>query len=232
MQIDYMIDKLKSKVKAGGYIAYFQDNTSSYGDTNYLRSLFNEATTHPQILELAISTRPDYISDEFLQILTEIKKPVTVEIGIQSVNDKSLLFLNRGHSQIDNDQAIMALKKYPFRTGVHIILGIHGETRTDIDKTINWINSHTRINDVKIHHLAVYNDSKLAEIMSKEDIIDLESYINLLTYFVDNLRDDITISRLFTSNLNRHKKMLNNFPGIKREWMNRVMRLYSPQKNT
>ena len=220
-QINYLITKLKNKIKTGGYIAYFQDNTSSFGDINYLQRLFTEAAKHQEILELIISTRPDYLYPDFLEMLKSINKPVTIELGIQTVNDKSLCYLNRGHTQADNQKALDLLKLYDHRVGIHIILGIPGESHSDIDNTINWINENTYINDVKIHHLAVFKDSKLADIMKKDEMINLNDYIILLKYFLSKLREDIVISRLFTSNLNRHEKMMNDFPGTKREWMNR-----------
>ncbi|MCL2064113.1 MAG: radical SAM protein [Candidatus Cloacimonetes bacterium] len=231
-QINYMIDKLKSKVKTGGYIAYFHDNTSLYGDTEYLYTLFKEADRHPEILELIISTRPDYLPEILLKKISELNKPITIEIGVQTTSDKSLKYLNRGHTQADNQKAIEILLKYSFRIGVHIILGIPGETEDDIDKTIHWINSNEMISDVKIHHLAVFKGSKLANMIEKKDIIDLDSYIRLLAYFIRNLRNDLTISRLFTSNLNRHQTMLNNFPGDKRMWINKFLNEFDKISHT
>ena len=222
-QIDYLIKKLKSKVKSGGYIAYFQDNTSLHGDPDYLFSLFKAADEHPEILELIFSTRPDCLPESILNKLTKLNKPITIEIGIQTTNDKSLKFLNRGHTQADNQRAIENLLKYSFKIGVHIILGIPGETKEDIDRTLDWINSNKVISDVKIHHLAVFKGAKLAEMIEKKDMIDLDSYLVLLAYFVQNLRKDLTISRLFTSNLNRQQIMLNAFPGVKRMWLNRFV---------
>ena len=220
-QIDYMIQKLMPKVRAGGYIAYFQDGTSFYGEKDYLLSTFREADSHPQVLELIVSTRPDYISEELLDTLGQLKKPLTIEVGIQSANDGALLFLNRGHKHVDNQSAIEKLVKYNYKIGVHIMLGVPGERVEDVLKTAEFINENKRINDVKIHHLAVFRGSRLAEIMEPAHMIDLDSYIRLLSLFISNLREDLTVSRLFTSNLNRHQTMLNDFPGIKRMWLNR-----------
>ena len=220
-QIDYLIEKLRTKVKAGGYIAYFQDGTSSYGDLDYLFSLFSEAENHPQILELIISTRPDYISIEFLDMLKKIKKPITIEIGMQTANDKSLIFLNRGHLHRDTEAALKLLMKYSYKIGVHIILGIPDETFEDIQNTLDFINKNEIIKDVKIHHLAVFDGSKLASQGIKG--ISLDEYIEILAYFIPRLREDITISRLFTSNLNKNQTMLNDFPGVKRMWMNKFV---------
>ena len=225
-QIDYLIEKISKKVKAGGFIAYFQDNTSSFGELDYLFSLFSEADNHPQILEIIISTRPDYISVDFLEMLKNIKKPITIEIGMQSANDKSLIFLNRGHSQKDTEQALKLIMKFSYRIGVHIILGIPDETIEDIQNTLDFINKNECINDVKIHHLAVFEGSKLATLGIKG--ISLDEYIEILNYFLQRLREDITVSRLFTSNLNRNQTMLNDFPGVKRIWMNKFIKKYIP----
>ena len=223
-QINYLIAKLKKKIKAGGYIAYFQDNTSSFGDIEYLEKIFTEASEHPEILELIISTRPDYLFPDFLDMLKNITKPITIELGIQTVNDKSLSYLNRGHTQDDNQKAIDLIKLYDYRVGIHIILGIPREDNSDIAKTSDWININTHIKDVKIHHLAVFKDSKLAKIVKKDEILSLENYVILLDDFLYNLRNDIVVSRLFTSNLNRHEKMLNDFSGTKREWINKFIK--------
>ena len=220
-QIDYLIEKISSKVKVGGFIAYFQDNTSSYGDIEYLFSLFKEADNHPQILEIIISTRPDYISADFLNMLKDINKPITIEIGMQTANDKSLLFLNRGHLHSDTERALKLIMKYSYRIGVHIILGISEETIEDIENTLDFINKNECIKDVKIHHLAVFEGSKLATLGIKG--ISLEEYIEILAYFIKGLRSEVTISRLFTSNLNREQIMLNDFPGVKRMWLNKFM---------
>ena len=219
LTIDNLIEKIKTKVKASAYIAYFQDGTSFLGDPDYLFNMFKVADNHQDIVELIISTRPDCLPVNILNKLEELSKPVTIEIGIQTTSDDSLLYLNRGHTQSDNDKAIEILNNYNFRVGVHIILGIPGETKQQIDNTLNWINNNMIIKDVKIHHLAVYKGTKLAEIIDKEDIINLEDYLSLLIYFTKNLRKDITISRLFTSNLSKNRTMLNDFPGNKRIWL-------------
>jgi hypothetical protein len=224
-QIDYLIEKIRKKVSAGGYIAYFQDISSIAKGRSLavkigsILSQLSDATNHHSILELIVATRPDTLTIELLDMLNTIKKPVTIEIGIQSADDNTLSFLNRGHTHDDNISAIQILSQYDLRVGVHIILGSPND---DVNKTIDFINSNPVINDVKIHHLAVFCGSKLAETMHPSQIISLDEYIPLLTYFIKNLRADLTISRLFTSNLNRHQTMLNDFPSVKRNWMNRL----------
>jgi hypothetical protein len=219
-QIDYLVHKIKNKVKAHGYIAYFQDNTSSFGDINYLCDLFQQASAHPDILELIISTRPDFLSKEFLDMLQGMAKPVSIEIGIQSIHDASLALLHRGHTQSTNESATYLCQDYSFDIGVHIILGIPGESILDIEKTAHWINSQTIISDVKIHHLAIFEG---ATIMHTDTApISLCEYIPILAHFISHLRPEVTISRLFTSNLNRHQTMKNDFPGVKRNWIDRL----------
>ena len=223
-QIDFLISKISDKVfkvnQKKAYIAYFQENTSSYGNLDYLYSLFKQADNHPQILEIIISTRPDYLSADFLKMLKNLSKPVKLEIGIQTIHDKSLKLFNRNHTQQDNINAINLLSENSVDTGVHLIIGSPLETLKDILETIDWVNNQAIISDVKLHNLIVYKDAEISCKLKEQDIINLEQYIQYLTEIIKNLRPNMIISRLFTSNLNRHQKMLNNFPGIKKHWLN------------
>ena len=228
-QIDYLSEKIRDKVfknyQNEAYIAYFQENTSSYGDIDYLHSLFKQADNHPKILEIIISTRPDYINTQFLEILNDIKKPYKIEVGIQTIHNKSLQFFNRNHSHEDNIRAIDLLKKYSINTGAHLIIGCPLENHPKhkyVLETIEWINNQDNISDIKLHNLVVYKEAELANIINKSDLLNLPHYLEILTEIIKNIRPDIVISRLFTSNLNRHNKMLNDFPGIKKHWLNQL----------
>lgn len=224
-QIDYLSGKLIAKFGNIGFSAYFQDNTSTYGDPEYLESLFLEADQHSLIKELVISTRPDYLNESILEIIKKLKKPVTVEIGIQTIHDKSLTFLRRGHLQINNAKAIELLNKYQIRTGAHLILGIPGETKEDILATIDWINEQ-HISEVKFHHLVVYKDTELEQAFKETKLSqaynNLAEYCELLGMIIQRLNKDCVISRFFTSNLIQDRSSLNQFPGIKKKWLNEL----------
>jgi len=219
-QIEYLSQKISHQVICGGFIAYFQSVFFSTSNAVQLSKMFLQADQHPQILESIIAVRPDEITNEFLEILKLFQKPVTIEIGVQSVNDQSLIFLNRGHSHNDNQRAIELLSDHNINYGLHIILGIPND---NVEQTIRWINSLKNIVDVKIHHLAVYKETKLAHLIAPQEIISLARYIPLLSYFISRLRKEITISRLFTSNLYRTQIMLNDFPPNKKIWLNQLL---------
>ena len=224
-QIDYLIPKIEKKCGQVGYIAYFQDNTSTYGDPEFLKRCFLEADNHQMIDEIIISTRPDYLNSEMIKIFSCLNKPLTIEIGIQTIHDKSLLFLNRNHTQQDNEDSINLLKEHDIRTGVHLILGIPCETTKDVMETIYWINLK-KISEVKLHHLIAYEGTKLGDLFINKQIkfpfSSFEDYLLLLSKIILKINPNCNISRFFTSNLNQTMSALNQFPGIKKIWLNEL----------
>lgn len=224
-QIDFLIPKLKAKCGQVGFIAYFQDNTSTCGPLDELRMAFQQADLHPDILEIVISTRPDFINTEIINIIKYIKKNVTVELGIQSIHDNSLQYLNRNHSQEDNQNAVNLLIKNNIPISAHLILGIPYETEEDIKKTIQWT-INNGFSELKLHHLVAYKGTRLGDIYEQEPSLftlqDPDTYIRLLGELIKDIPGNIAISRFFTSNLNQTGKSLNQFPGIKKIWLNQL----------
>lgn len=231
-QIDLMINKICTKTGAQSYIAYFQENTSTYGENSYLMNCFLQADVHPQINELIISTRPDCLTSEHLELMKNLKKPLTIELGIQSIHDKSLKFLNRNHSQIDNQNAINLIHLFNqqnpdqyIKIAVHLILGIPGESKDDILKTINFINQNN-IDEIKFHHLIVYKNTPLEYLIKQTNHLpvytNLEEYCELLSDIIAILNPKTLVSRFFTSNLIQDNSSLNQFPGIKKTWLNQL----------
>jgi len=232
-QIEYMTGKLTRQYGDIGFIAYFQDNTSTYGDLDYLVNLFRQADIHPLIQEIIVSTRPDYLNPEILDIFQHFSKEVRIEIGLQTINDKSLRFLNRNHSQQDNINALALIKEFGLKTGVHLIMGIPGENKNDIMETIGFL-IRNKIDEIKFHHLVVYKNTRLAELYETVNwecaYHDLNEYCELLGEIFPYISPDTVISRFFTSNLNRHNNALNQFPGIKKIWINHLTKMLN-EKN-
>ncbi|HOE91758.1 MAG TPA: TIGR01212 family radical SAM protein [Candidatus Cloacimonadota bacterium] len=232
-QIDYLTNKISKQYRDIGFIAYFQDNTSTYGDFAFLKKLFTEAINHPLINEVIISTRPDYINEDLLSFFSRMEKDVTFELGIQTIHDKSLQFLNRNHSHQHSIDAINLLKKYSFRVGAHILLGIPNETKADILSTIDFIN-RAGVDDIKIHHLIAYKNTQYGAIY--DSVIhsiaysSLDEYCDLLIEIIRVLNPNTIISRLFTSNLNRQGNAKNQFAGVKRQWINHLTKMLN-EKN-
>ncbi len=225
-QIAVMKEKVSNGSSSLKYLAYFHHETSTSGDIAVLKQLFNEALLHSGVVGLALSTRPDFINSEILKILEELNKEVFVEIGMQSVHHKSLAFLQRGHTFGETKQAIELCADYGFNLGVHLIVGIPGETMEDMLETVAYINSNKHINYVKLHNLVAYKGTALAE-HKDISLLNLDEYIQIIGVIISHFRQDLVIDRFFTSNVNRTGLALNPFPGNKRVWTNRLLNYFN-----
>ena len=202
-------------------LAYFQDETSTYGNINFLKQKFDEALSHPEVIGLVVSTRSDYINEKVIELLASYKVPVTIEIGLQSVHNKSLEFLNRGHTFEQAEKAIEMCGKAGLTVSVHLILGIPNETYNEMLQTIKWVSSNKYISQVKFHNLVVYRNTKLAK-MVDIPIYTIEEHIKNMGKLIPYLRGDIVVSRLFTSNIRRSQIAIGKYPGNKTKWMNEL----------
>ena len=223
-QLQDAIPRIKENCGDVALLAYFQDDTSTAGDIDVLKRKYEQALSHPEVIGLVISTRPDYVNDEVVKLLSSFDVPVTIEIGMQSIHDKSLEYLNRGHTFDDTKKAIEICGEAGLEVGIHLIMGINRETFEDMLKTIKYISSDHYIKQVKFHNLVVYKNTKLAEMISNNEasIYEIPKYIETLAKLLPYLRGDIVISRLFTSNIRRSQVTLGDFTGNKTKWMNEL----------
>lgn len=205
-----------------GILAYFQEDTSTAGDVLYLKQKFADAVNHEKVLGLVISTRPDYIDENMVTMLAGIERPVTIEIGMQSIHDKSLVLLNRGHDFARVEQAVQLCGEKGLTVGVHLIMGIPGEDHRDMLATIRYISANPYIHQVKFHNLVVYRDTMLHRLYleKKMELLSMEAYITELAELLPYLRGDIVITRLFTSSIRRAGIAIPEFQGVKTRWMN------------
>lgn len=125
-QIESAKNKVSAKIKNGKYIAYFQSFTNTYGDIDYLRSIFTEAINHPDIVALSIGTRPDCLPDEVLNLLGELNKfkPVWVELGLQTIHENTAKYINRGYTLDVFNTAVNNLNKINVDVICHLIYRI------------------------------------------------------------------------------------------------------------
>jgi uncharacterized protein len=182
------------------YIAYFQAFTNTYSDIKKLKSVYDKAVNAKDVIGLMIATRPDCLSDEILDLIAGYKKKgfeLHLEIGMQSVHDKSLKFLNRGHSYENTKDAVLRADKKGLPVVLHVILGIPGESWTDMMKTATELSS-LPVKGVKIHHLHVIKGTKLEEYYNtgRAVVLDFTEYISIVCDFIERLRPDIMIHRL------------------------------------
>ena len=218
-QLELGIAFFAKKYKTQKYIAYFQSYTNTYSDIETLRKLYYDALSVDGVIGLVIATRPDCINTEILELLSEISKNkyVSIEFGAESTLDKTLQFINRGHSFEQTVNAINLTKSYGLETGIHLILGLPHENEDDFYEHARKI-SKLPIKTLKIHQMQVLKGTKLEEIYQKEHglFIDLslENYIKIIINFLENLNPDIIIER-FTSESPKSLLIYPNWGGKK-----------------
>ncbi|WP_308652413.1 TIGR01212 family radical SAM protein [uncultured Anaerococcus sp.] len=199
-QISHQKERLSKEGRPEAYLGYFQNFTNTYGDISRLRKLYHEALEACDIIGLAIATRADCLSDQVLDLLEEIndKYFLIVELGMQSVNDKTLSLINRGYDQETFDSGLKKLKARGIRVLVHMIVGLPFEGYDDYMKTISYINEAGPWG-IKIHNLYVEKNSKLEKFYRDNNLVygmDREAYVDLVVEILRKLRPEIVINRL------------------------------------
>ncbi|MCR5734269.1 MAG: TIGR01212 family radical SAM protein [Lachnospiraceae bacterium] len=205
LTVTEQIERGKERVKAKlpkseyAYIAYFQAFTNTYAPVERLRSLYTEAIDHPEVYLLSIATRPDCLPEEVLDLISELNeiKPVWIELGLQTIHERSAEYINRGYPLEVYDDAVARLKSRNIETIVHVILGLPDETREDMLKTVNYVGK-SGVNGIKLQLLHVLKGTGLAKDYEagKFDCLTLDEYITLIRDCLDILPDDIVIHRM------------------------------------
>jgi hypothetical protein len=198
-QIEKQKSLMSKKWNSSSYIAYFQNYTSTYDTPENLREKYNEALSCENIKGIAIATRPDCISHEVAAILDELnnKTFLWVELGLQSIHDKTAEFIRRGFSMEQFNKAVDILRNKNIKTVVHLIMGLPGESKEDMLKSVKYV-SDLNIWGVKIHMLHVLRNTDLAEFYEKNPfkILSREEYVDLVCDALELLKKDIVIHRL------------------------------------
>lgn len=181
------------------YIAYFQANTNTYAPADELKEKFESVLKLEGVVGLNIATRSDAISSEVLEYLIDLNKrcDLTVELGLQSMHDKTLKYINRGHDLKNFEECFKILKSNNIKVVVHIINGLPGENKEMMIETVKYLNS-LGIDGIKIHMLHVIKDTDLADIYEKEHfhILTKEEYIDIVISQLEYLNEDIVINRI------------------------------------
>lgn len=199
-QIDEGVKRLRRRHRpASKFIAYFQPSTNTYATPETLETMYREAMRHPEIIGLAVGTRPDALPDEVLELLQRLAKEtdIQLEIGLQSIYQKSLDFLRRGHDYPVFSDAFRRSSNRGLHLGVHLILGLPGESREDIRETAREI-ARLRPDYVKLHHLYVVRDTAIAEMYEKGlvRLPTLQEYAETVVDFLEWLPPEIIIERI------------------------------------
>jgi uncharacterized protein len=182
------------------YLAYFQAYTNTYGELEHLKALYAEALQVPGVKGLVLGTRPDCMPENLLVHLETLAKThfILVEFGVESTNDKTLKFINRGHDYACAEEAIRRTASHGIATGAHIILGLPGESRDEILHHADKL-SELPLSTVKLHQLQLIKGTKLAaQVESDPSLVHIgtpEEYANLIVDFLEHLRPDIAVER-------------------------------------
>ncbi len=185
------------------YLAYFQSHTPTHGPLDEVLDEIKEAMSEPDVAGVAISTRPDCIPDELLHELRMTDKPVIIEIGVESMHDRTLERINRCHDRATSEDAISRCAAAGFPVGVHLIMGLPGEDERMMLETVRRVNE-LPISTIKLHHLQILRGTVLGRAYERGEITDIveftpESYAALCRKVIDILRHDIAIERLVAS---------------------------------
>lgn len=198
-QIENAKQRVSGKIKSGKYIAYFQPFTNTYAPVEILREKFYEAINHKDIVALSIATRPDCLGNDVLSLLNELNKvkPVFVELGLQTIHEKSAKYIRRGYHLDVYDRAVTELKKIGVNTVVHIILGLPGETKKDMLETVRYI-CQSGIDGIKLQLLHVLKNTDLEKDYKagKFKTLEFDEYIDIIKSCVDIIPENIVVHRL------------------------------------
>ena len=199
-QIEQAKTRVHRKISGEGkYIAYFQSYTNTYAPVDYLRTLFERAITHPDIVALSVGTRPDCLGDEVVALLKELnrQKPVWVELGLQTIHEKTAERIHRGYRLEVFEDAYRRLKEAELTVVVHVILGLPGETKEEMLETVDYLGK-IPVDGIKLQLLHILKGSQMATEYEKNpfSLMELEEYLDLILTCVARLPQSVVIHRL------------------------------------
>ena len=225
-QIERGKQRVANKIKDGKYIAYFQAFTGTYAPVERLEKLYMEAINHPDVVVLSIATRPDCLSDDVLALLDKCNKikPVWVELGLQTIHEKTAEYIRRGYALPVYDEAVRKLRERNLEVITHVILGLPGESTEDMLATVAYVcgflpppDSAIRMPDItslpgngtslrtgyhatgiKLQLLHILKGTDLEKEYNEGRVTPLteDEYINVLKQCVSVIPDDVVIHRL------------------------------------
>lgn len=181
------------------YIGYFQANTNTYAPVNILKTKFEPILKMPNLVGLSIATRSDCINEECLNYLKDLntRANLTIELGLQSMYDETLKYINRGHDLNNFITCVKKLKESNIKVVVHIINGLPGETKEMMINTAKFLND-LNIDGIKIHMLHVIKNTPLADIYLSKPfrLLTKDEYIDIVVSQLEVLKPEIVIHRL------------------------------------
>jgi len=234
-QVEEGIAFFHHKYAAQYYLAYFQSYTNTYDSIENLKLIYEEALSFPNVVGIVVGTRPDCVSDELLDYFAELSKSyyVMIEYGIESTNDKTLEFINRGHDYACAEKAIRDTAARGIRTGAHIILGLPTEARETI--LLHAVRlSQLPLTTLKIHQLQLVRGTKMADQFALHPqwfhLYTVEEYTDLAIDFIELLNPKVGIERFVSQS--PHKLLIAPEWGLKNFEFLRVIEKRLEERNT
>ena len=200
-QLEQAKARIQAKTNAEKFIAYFQSFTNTYGDPRRLRKLYTEAILREEVVVLSLGTRPDCLPEEILKMLRELNeiKPVWVELGLQTIHERTAAAFGRGYTLDVFEEANRRLKNAGVSVIVHVILGLPGESREDMLDTVRYLaGTEPRIDGIKLQLLQVLKGTRLGEEYLKQPfpLMTMEEYTDLVAESIRLLPEETVIHRM------------------------------------
>ena len=190
---------MNKKWPTGKYIGYFQARTNTYAPLDVLKEKYETVLKIDNVIGLAIATRPDSITDECLEYLSELNKKtyLTIELGLQTIHEKTAKLINRGHNLKCFTEMVKKLREKNINVVVHIIDGLPFETKEMMIETVKYLNN-LDIQGIKIHMLQILKDTKLEKLYRENPfkLLTKEEYIEIVCEQLQYLNEKIVIHRL------------------------------------
>ncbi|MDD3436828.1 MAG: TIGR01212 family radical SAM protein [Candidatus Gastranaerophilales bacterium] len=206
-QLETGIETLSERFKAKKFMSYFQAYSNTYKSVEELEKIYNSALQHPDIVGISIGTRPDCVDNAKLRLISSFKEDyyTWIEYGLQSIHDKTLLQINRGHDFNCFLKTYEKSKQAGLNVCVHVILGLPGETKTDMLKTAQKL-AELKIDGIKIHMLCALKGTKLTTMYEEGKIsfISEDDYIQTVCDFLEILPPETIIHRLAGNGLKKN----------------------------
>lgn len=199
-QIKKNMDYIGSRYKAKKFIAYFQNFSNTYLPIEDFKNYIKEALIE-KIVGISVSTRPDCISDSYLDFLRGIQEEnkidITIELGLQTVNYHSLVKINRGHGLAEFIDAVLRIKRHDIRVCTHLILNLPWDKRLDTIENAKIISS-LGVDEIKLHSLYIVKGTKLGDQYENQEIelISKEEYMERVIIFLEYLDPNIVVQRI------------------------------------
>ena len=198
-QIDEGIRRLKRRYDCDHFFAYFQPATNTYAPVERLRTVYEEALSHPSVIGLAVGTRPDCVASDVLELLEELagRTYLSLEYGMQTMHDRSLDWMNRGHHHDAMVDAVERSRGRGFEICAHIILGLPGESHEEMLATAREV-ARLRVDAVKIHNLYAVKNTKLGDEVAAGQtvLIERDDYVRTVVDFLELLPPECVVERI------------------------------------